>query len=118
VSPFRVDRTRREEDRFLGQKLLVFVLGAVAGLAGMATSTDWLIYLAVLLLAVGLVLRAIDSRHREARRAAEIADDEDVRVEDARNHDAREEAARDEAARDHDLERNRGGLPPPGGSAD
>jgi membrane protein implicated in regulation of membrane protease activity len=62
VSPFRPDRRRRGPDRFLGPKMLIFVLGAVAGLAGMATATGWLIYAAVGLLAVGLVLRLADRR--------------------------------------------------------
>jgi hypothetical protein len=139
VSPFRVDRSRREEDRFLGQKMLFFVLGAIAGLAGMTTDTDWLIYLAVLLLSAGLVLRMLDSRRRVARRREEeIEAEEDALGEEARLDDTRDadalgdgalgDGARDEGARDEDARRaeardegarpDRSGRQLPGGAAD
>jgi hypothetical protein len=57
MSPFRPDRRRRGEDRMLGQKMLVFGLGAVIAMAGMATERDWLIYVALVLLLLGLAMR-------------------------------------------------------------
>jgi hypothetical protein len=57
MSPFRPDRRRRGEDRLLGQKMLVFVLGAVIAMAGLATERDWLIYVALVLLLLGLAMR-------------------------------------------------------------
>jgi hypothetical protein len=74
VTPFRVDRSRRGEDRSLGQKMLIFVLAAVAGLAGMATDTGWLVYLAIALLVGGLILRTLDSRHRAAAAPGDVDD--------------------------------------------
>jgi hypothetical protein len=98
VTPFRVDRSRRGEDRFLGQKMLLFVLAAVAGLAGMATDTGWLVYLAIALLIGGLVLRTLDSRHRAAAAA------DDAR---RRNHDDAGDAGdagSDDVAQDDDAQ--------------
>jgi hypothetical protein len=123
VSPFRVDRSRREGDRFLGQKMLFFVLGASAGLAGMTTDTDWLIYLAVLLLSAGLVLRMLDSRREAARREEEIeaeedALDEEARLDDTRRADALGDNTRDADARDEDARPDPSGRQPPGGAAD
>jgi multisubunit Na+/H+ antiporter MnhF subunit len=63
MTPFRPDRSRRGEDRLLGQKMLVFVLGAVIALAGLATERDWLVYVALLLLLLGLAMRFV-GRHR------------------------------------------------------
>jgi hypothetical protein len=61
---FRPDRTRRGEDPALGYKMLFFVFGAVFGVAGIATERAWLIYLALLCLVVGVVLR-VRGRHSD-----------------------------------------------------
>jgi hypothetical protein len=57
MSPFRPDRGRRGEDRLLGEKMMVFMLGAAIGIGGIATDRDWLVYVALLLLVLGLAMR-------------------------------------------------------------
>jgi hypothetical protein len=94
VTPFRVDRSRRGEDRFLGQKMLLFVLAAVAGLAGMATDTGWLVYLAIALLIGGLVLRTLDSRHRAAAAADDAGDAGDAGSDDVAQDDDAQSSGR------------------------
>lgn len=64
MSPFRPDRRRRGADPLLPHKMLLFVAGAVLGMIGMATDRNWIVYLAVGVLAVGLLLRFVD-RGRE-----------------------------------------------------
>jgi membrane protein implicated in regulation of membrane protease activity len=103
MSPFRPDRSRRSEDRLLGQKMLVFVLGAVIALAGLATERDWLVYAALLLLLLGLAMRFV-GRHTPADEAA-LDDDEsledDVSLEDEAAI-AEEVPREDEASHDDD----------------
>jgi membrane protein implicated in regulation of membrane protease activity len=41
-------------------KMLLFVSGAVLGMIGMATDRNWIVFLAVGVLAVGLLLRFVD----------------------------------------------------------
>lgn len=77
MSPFRPDRTRRGEDHYLGHKMLIFVAGAVLAMVGMAAGQDVLVYLAVAVLAVGLVLRL--ASRRRAHRADEDHDGDDPR---------------------------------------
>lgn len=57
MSLFRPDRTRRGTDRFLPVKMMLFVIGAALGMIGMATDRNWIIYIAVGVLVVGLLLR-------------------------------------------------------------
>lgn len=57
MTPFRPDRRRRGPDRFLAHKMLLFITGAVMGMIGIATDRNWIIYLAVGVLVVGLLLR-------------------------------------------------------------
>jgi hypothetical protein len=57
---FRPDRSRRGEGRFLAAKMLLFALGGVAGVMGIAREIGWLIYGAIALLAIGLVLRLLE----------------------------------------------------------
>jgi Flp pilus assembly protein TadB len=66
MTPFRPDRTRRGEDHYLGHKTLLFVAGAVLAMVGMAAGQDVLVYLAIAVLAVGIVLR-LASRRRAQR---------------------------------------------------
>jgi membrane protein implicated in regulation of membrane protease activity len=61
---FRPDRSRRGADPAIGYKMLIFVVGAVAGIAGIALEMDWLIIIALLVLLCGLVLR-FAARRRE-----------------------------------------------------
>lgn len=73
----RLDRSRRaEDDIWLGQKMLFFVLGAVIGIFGMATGRDWLVYVAIAVLAAGLILRMLGRRRARGieREAPEPAD--------------------------------------------
>jgi hypothetical protein len=76
VSPIRLDRSRRDPDIWLGQKMLFFVTGAAVGIAGMIIDQPWLIWLAIGILAVGLLLRM--HARMTARRADEDREPEDV----------------------------------------
>lgn len=55
---FRPSRTTRD-DRFLDQKLLIFSVGAVCAVAGIAFDVSWLIYAAIGVLLIGLLLRLL-----------------------------------------------------------
>ena len=59
---FRLSRDPGDE-RFLHLKVLVFVLGASVGLAGMATNRIWLINVGVGILIIGFILRFIKQSH-------------------------------------------------------
>jgi hypothetical protein len=41
----------------LHQRMALFAVGAIVGLAGIASGTPWILYLAVGILAVGVLLR-------------------------------------------------------------
>jgi membrane protein implicated in regulation of membrane protease activity len=62
VTPVGLDRSRRGEDAWLGQKILYFVVGAALGVAGMITGLQWIVWLAIAVLAVGLILRIAGRR--------------------------------------------------------
>lgn len=59
---FRVSRDPGDE-RFLHVKILLFVLGAGVGLAGMATNRIWLVNIGIGILVIGFILRLIKQRH-------------------------------------------------------
>ncbi|HEX7091489.1 MAG TPA: hypothetical protein VF192_15220 [Longimicrobiales bacterium] len=60
---FRPDRTRREQpDRLLKLKMMIFALGAAVALAGIASERRELLLAAIIILAVGVLLRFIPSR--------------------------------------------------------
>ncbi|HEY8519088.1 MAG TPA: hypothetical protein VIN61_03335 [Gammaproteobacteria bacterium] len=60
---FRPDRTRREQpDRLLNLKMLIFAVGAAVALAGVAYERQALILAAIIILAVGVLLRFVPSR--------------------------------------------------------
>jgi len=59
---FRPDRERRDPDRFLKLKMMIFAVGAAVALAGLAYDRRPLIVLAIAILAVGVLLRFIPSR--------------------------------------------------------
>jgi membrane protein implicated in regulation of membrane protease activity len=67
VTPLGLDRSRRGEDVWLGQKMLFFVVGAALGVAGMITGLQWIVWLAIAVLAVGLLLRIAGRRSAAAR---------------------------------------------------
>jgi len=62
---FRPDRARREPDRLLKLKLVIFAVGAAVALAGLASDRRPLLLLATAILAVGVLLRFISSSDAE-----------------------------------------------------
>ena len=62
---FRPGRARRGEDPHQSTKILIFALGAAAGLAGIATGRDWLVTTGILILAIGVALRVVGARNEE-----------------------------------------------------
>lgn len=54
---FRPDRRQRGEDRYLPHKTLIFAVGAALGIAGIAFESGWLVYAAIVVLALGVFLR-------------------------------------------------------------
>lgn len=64
MSFFRLDRKRREHDRYVTHRMVIFVTGAAFGLAGIATEREWLVYIGIAVLLVGMLLRlAAQRRH-------------------------------------------------------
>jgi hypothetical protein len=59
---FRPSRAQRGDDRFVNQKMLLFAIGAVLGIAGIAFDLAWLRYLAIAVLSVGIMLRFFGGR--------------------------------------------------------
>lgn len=60
---FRPSRRRDEEGvRTVDHRMTIFAIGAIVGLAGIASGTSWIIYIAVGILAVGLLLRVAQKR--------------------------------------------------------
>ena len=55
----------RGPDPYLGWKTLLFGIGAIIGLGGIFSGRDWLIPVAIIILAVGVVLRIIGRRKKE-----------------------------------------------------
>jgi hypothetical protein len=58
----RIDRSRRSDDIWLGQKMIFFVVGAALGVGGMVTGQEWLIWVAVAVLVLGFLLRVLGRR--------------------------------------------------------
>ncbi len=54
---FRPSRARRGPDPYYHWKVIVFSIGAAFGLGGIFTEHDWMILVAVPILAVGVALR-------------------------------------------------------------
>jgi hypothetical protein len=54
-----------EDDRFLQAKLWIFSTGAILALVGMGLQNDWLIGVAGLILAAGIVLRLVGRRKED-----------------------------------------------------
>lgn len=52
----------------LGHRMIIFVIGAIVALAGIASGTSWIIYIAVGILVVGVVLRLVQGQgHGQGR---------------------------------------------------
>ncbi|MFW6080041.1 MAG: hypothetical protein ACODAE_10495 [Gemmatimonadota bacterium] len=60
--PFRPSRERRGPDPHLDVKIIVFVVGAVLAVVGIGTEIDWLISIAIAILAAGVLLRFLRPR--------------------------------------------------------
>ena len=60
----RPDRTRRGPDPTLPFRIALFVLGAVAGLTGIAAERMWLVTLGTVFLAAGLAIAIVAQRQR------------------------------------------------------
>jgi nitrogen fixation-related uncharacterized protein len=72
MTPFRLDRSRQaDDDVWLGHKMMFFLIGSLFGVLGMATDRPWMIYVAIVLLAIGLLLRLW------GRRRARLSQQED-----------------------------------------
>lgn len=60
---FRPTRARTGHDpETVNQRMTIFVIGAVVAVAGMASGTSWIVYIAVGILAVGVILRLVHRR--------------------------------------------------------
>jgi len=62
---FRASRGNRGRDRFLEIKALLLVTGASIGIAGMISERSWLVTIAIIVVAAGMVLRLIERRKDE-----------------------------------------------------
>jgi nitrogen fixation-related uncharacterized protein len=86
MTPFRLDRRRQAgDDVWLGHKMMVFLVGSLFGVLGMATDRAWMIYVAIVLLAAGLLLRLWGRRRSRLMQQ----DDEDAPSDWAHFDDAR-----------------------------
>jgi nitrogen fixation-related uncharacterized protein len=86
MTPFRLDRRRQaDDDVWLGHKMMVFLVGSLFGVLGMATDRAWMIYVAIVLLAAGLLLRLWGRRRSRLTQQ----DDEEVASDWAHFDDAR-----------------------------
>ena len=61
---FRPSRTVRGVDPYFRHKVIIFAIGAPLGIAGMSSRRDWLVALAIAVLAVGVLLRVLSARQR------------------------------------------------------
>jgi len=66
----RPSRQRRGEDPHLQTRMLIFVAGAVLALTGIRTERSWLVWIAVAVLAAGVLLGWIGRRGGRADGAA------------------------------------------------
>ncbi|MCI0435368.1 MAG: hypothetical protein L0271_17255 [Gemmatimonadetes bacterium] len=62
---FRPGRTRRGPDPTLSYRVALLVLGAAAGLGGMATGWMWLVTLGTVLLGAGLAIAIVTQSRRK-----------------------------------------------------
>ncbi len=73
---FRPSRERRGPDPYYHWKAILFAIGAAFGLGGIFTDHDWMVLVAIPVLAVGVALRWLP-RPGEDSAAQESAADED-----------------------------------------
>ena len=59
---FRPSRERRGPDRWLSAKVAIFCLGAGIALVGVASERNWVINLAIAVLAIGFLMRFLGRR--------------------------------------------------------
>lgn len=59
---FRASREKRGPDRFLTAKIAIFLSGAAIAAVGIMTGKNWLIYVAIGVLIVGVALRFFDRK--------------------------------------------------------
>lgn len=60
---FRPSRQRTDDGHeTLNHRMTIFVIGAIVALAGIASGTSWIIYIAVGILAVGVILKLVHGR--------------------------------------------------------
>ncbi|MGH7462178.1 MAG: hypothetical protein ACREMA_14300 [Longimicrobiales bacterium] len=59
---FRASREKRGPDRFLNLKIAIFTMGAALACAGIIAQRNWLIYVAIGVLAAGVALRFFDRK--------------------------------------------------------
>ncbi|HEX7119392.1 MAG TPA: hypothetical protein VF212_11420 [Longimicrobiales bacterium] len=62
IGPFRPSREARGPDPYLRLKTVLFILGAIVGLVGIAMENDWLVGIGIAILAAGVALRALARR--------------------------------------------------------
>ncbi len=62
---FRPDRERRDPDPWLEVKMGIFFLGALVGVVGMAMENRLVVLAAIVILAVGVLLRFVSPRRDE-----------------------------------------------------
>ncbi|MFW6202654.1 MAG: hypothetical protein ACOC8B_08745 [Gemmatimonadota bacterium] len=60
--PFRPSRERRGPDPHLDVKIIVFVVGAALAVVGIAMEIEWLVTVAIAVLAAGVLLRFLRPR--------------------------------------------------------
>lgn len=81
----RLDRSRRAQDIWMGEKMIFFAVGAALGLGGMVTGQEWLIWAAIVVLLIGFVLRLMGRRRGAG--GADTADAHDVPPPEERDSD-------------------------------
>jgi hypothetical protein len=97
----RLDRSRKGQDIWLGEKMIFFAIGAALGLGGMITGHEWLVWAAIVVLVIGFALRLAGRRGAAGTAAADApADDRDSDW--ARAWDTQDEADRDAAGDERD----------------
>ena len=74
---FRPDRNVRGEDPLLLVKLAIFGVAATIAVIGIALQYQWVIFAAIIVLAVGFVIGLIGRRLRERALDEAAADQED-----------------------------------------
>lgn len=64
MSFLRPSRERRGPDPYLAHKMLLFAAGAACAFAGIATEREWLVYVGIAVLLVGVLFRLAAQRRQ------------------------------------------------------